>query len=71
MDEQMHLDDRLDRFQNVNSAQVKKEKAETLRSFFRIPEHFSENQILAKEQELRQEYKGEIKAKEEELGLVM
>lgn len=71
MNEQLHLDDRLDKFKNVNSAQARKEKAETLRNYFRIPDKFSASQILAKEKILRKEYQTKIKDKEEDLGFVM
>lgn len=71
MQEQLYLDDRLDKFKSEHSAQRKKEKAELLRSYFKIPEKFSDQQILAKEKVLRREYQTTFKAKEEELGLVM
>ena len=71
LSEQLHIDDRLDRFKSDNSAQRQKEKADFMREYFKVPDKFSDKQILSKEKNLRQAYRNEVNKKEEELGLVM
>lgn len=71
LNEQIHIDDQLDRFKTDNSAQARKEKAEFMRNYFKIPDKFSNKQILAKEKQLRKIYHKEVNKKEEDLGFVM
>lgn len=42
-----------------------------MRNYFKIPDKFSDKQVLAKEKQIRKAYKNEVNKKEEELGLVM
>ena len=71
LSEQLHIDDRLDKYKSWNSAQQQKEKAEFMRQYFKLSEKFSNKQILSKEKQLRNAYRNEVNQKEEELGLVM
>ena len=71
LSEQIHIDDRLDKFKTGNSAQRQKEKAELMRNYFKIPDKFSDKQVLAKEKQLRKAYHKEVSKKEEEFGFVM
>ena len=56
LSEQIHIDDRLDKFKTGNSAQRQKEKAELMRNYFKIPDKFSDKQVLAKEKQIRKAY---------------
>lgn len=69
--EQLHIDDRLDTYKTWDSSQAQKEKLDFMRNYFKIPETFSDKQILSKEKALRKAYRSEVNKKEEELGFVM
>lgn len=71
LSEQIHIDDRLDKYKTWNSSKEKKKYAEFLRNSFKIPDKFSNKQILAKEKQLRKIYQKETGKKEKELGFVM
>ena len=71
LSEQLHTFDSPDKYKAWNSSQEKKKYAEFLRNSFKIPDKFSNKQILAKEKQLRKTYQKEVNKKEEELGFVM